>query len=65
MGLFPVQDTRAAGGDCGTANDLHPPLEGVLALGSEVVDMGFEMQFEDVVLVDVFRLGGDGHGVAQ
>lgn len=56
MGLFAVQETSAAGGDCGTADDLHPPIKSVFTLRSEIVDMGLEMQFEDVVLVDVFRL---------
>lgn len=41
------------------------PLKVVLALRSEVVDVRFEMQFEDVVFVDVFRLSGDGDRVAQ
>lgn len=65
MGLFPAQNAGAAGRDGGTANDLHPPLKSVFALRSEVVDVGFEMQFEDIVLVDVFRLSGDGDRVAQ
>lgn len=56
MGLFAVQDTSAAGGDCDTADDLHPPLKSVFALRSEIVDVGLKMQFEDVFLVDVFRL---------
>lgn len=41
------------------------PLKCVFTLRSEVVDVGFEMQFEDIVLVDVFRLSGDGDRVAQ
>lgn len=95
MGLFVVQDTSAAGGDRGTADDLHPPagreglfhqssdikdsatvqiysvkcasvpLKSVFALWSEIVDVGLEMQFEDVVLMDVFRLWWDGDWVAQ
>lgn len=32
------------------------PLKRVFALRSEVVDVGLEMQLEDIVLVDVFRL---------
>lgn len=64
VGLLPAQDTRTAGGDRGTANNLHPPLESIFALRPKVVNMGFEMQLEDVILVDVFRLGGDGDGVA-
>jgi len=49
---------------------VHPddhtvPLKSVLALRSEIVDVGLEMQFEDIFLVDVFRLGGDGDRVAQ
>lgn len=41
------------------------PLKGVLALGSEVVDVRLEVELEHVVLVDVLRLGGDGDRVAQ
>lgn len=41
------------------------PLKSVFALWSEIVDVGLEMQFEDVVLVDVFRLRGDGDWVTQ
>lgn len=41
------------------------PFKGVLALRSEVVDVGFKVEFEDVVFVDVLRLGRDGDGVAQ
>lgn len=33
-----------------------PPLEGVLALWSEVVHVRFEVEFEDVILVDVLGL---------
>lgn len=32
------------------------PLKSVFALRSEIVDVGLEMQFEDVVLVNVFGL---------
>lgn len=41
------------------------PLKRVFALWSEVVDVGLEMQFEDVVLVDVLRVRGDADGVTQ
>ena len=41
------------------------PFKGVLALRSEVVDVGFKVEFENVVFVDVLRLGRDGDGVAQ
>lgn len=41
------------------------PLKGVLALGSEVVDMRLEVELEHVVLVDVLRLRGDGDWVTQ
>lgn len=44
---------------------VHPPLKGVLALWSEVVDVRLEVEFEDVVLVDVFWLRWDGDRVAQ
>lgn len=60
MRLFAVEDSSSTGGDSSAADDLHPPLKSVFALRSEIVDVGFEMQFEHVVLVDVFRLGGDG-----
>lgn len=43
----------------------HVPLKSVFALRSEVVDVGLEMQLEDIVLVDVFRLWGDGDWVTQ
>lgn len=34
--------------------DTHGiPLKGVLALRSEIVDVGFEVQFEHIVLMDV------------
>lgn len=60
MRLFAVEDASTAGGDRGAADDLHPPLKSVFALRAEVVHVGLEMQFEDVVLVDVLRLCGDG-----
>lgn len=41
------------------------PLKSVFALRSEIVDVGLEMQFEDVVLVNVFGLGGDGNRVTE
>lgn len=41
------------------------PLKSVFTLWSEIVNMGLEMQFEDVVLVNVFRLWGDGDWVTQ
>lgn len=61
MELFTVEDTAATGRHCGTADHLHPPLKCVFTLGSEIVDVGLEMQLEDIVLVDVFRFRGDGH----
>jgi len=45
--------------------DGRIPFEGVLALGSEVVHVGLEVQLEHVVLVDVLRLGRHCHRVAQ
>lgn len=101
LGLFAVKHTSATGGDCSTADDLHPPvgkqkhfhqssdtqdatkqqqqhlvntgandkasvpLKRIFALCSEIIDVGLEMQFEDVVLVDVFGLWGDGDWVTQ
>lgn len=41
------------------------PLKVVLALRAEVVDVRLEVELEDVVLVNVLRLGGDGDRVAQ
>lgn len=41
------------------------PLKGVLALRSEVVHVRFEVEFEDVVFVDVLRLGRNSDGVAK
>lgn len=41
------------------------PLKGVLALGPEEVDVGLELQLEDVVLVDAVRLLRRADGVAQ
>lgn len=41
------------------------PFKGVLALRSEVVDVRLEVEFEDVVLVDVLRLRRHGDGVSQ
>lgn len=55
----------AAGGASGAADHLHPPFKCVLALRSEVVDVGFKVEFEDVILVDVFGLRWDGDRVAQ
>lgn len=43
----------------------YVPLKSVFTLRPEIVDVGLEMQFEDVVLVDVFRLRGDGDWVTQ
>lgn len=42
-----------------------PPLKGVLALWSEVVHVRFEVEFEDVIFVDVLRLGRNSDGVAE
>lgn len=41
------------------------PLKCVFTLRSEVVDVGLEMQLEDVVLVDVLRVWGNADGVTQ
>lgn len=41
------------------------PLKSVFTLRSEVVDVGLEMEFEDVVLVDVLRVRGDADRVTQ
>lgn len=42
-----------------------PPLKGVLALWSEVVHVRFEVELEDVIFVDVLRLGGNSDRVAE
>ncbi len=34
------------------------PFKKVFTLRSEVVDMRFEMQFEDVIFMDIFRPAG-------
>lgn len=41
------------------------PLKRVFTLRSEVVDVGLEMQLEDVVLVDVLRVCGNADRVTQ
>lgn len=41
------------------------PLKGVLALSPEEVDVGLELELEDVLLVDAVGLLGDAHAVAQ
>lgn len=41
------------------------PLEGVLALCPEEVNMGLELQFEDVLLVNAVRLLGGTDCVAE
>lgn len=48
---------------CHTQNTV--PFKGVLALWSEVVDVGFEVEFEDVVFMDVLRLWWNGDGVTK
>lgn len=44
---------------------LHAPPTRVLALGPEEVDVGPELELEDVLLVDAVRLPRDTHAVAQ
>lgn len=41
------------------------PFKGVLAFSPEEVNMGLELQFEDVLLVDAVRLFGGADRVAQ
>lgn len=41
------------------------PFKKVFTLRSEVVDMRFEMQFEDVIFMDIFRLAGMCYWVTQ
>lgn len=54
----PVQIAGPAGRDCSTSDHRHPSFEKVFTLRPEVVDMRLEMQFEDVIFMDVFRLAG-------
>lgn len=44
---------------------IRVPFEGVLALRPEEVDVGLELQLEDVLLVDAVRLVGGADGVAE
>lgn len=53
MRLLVAEEARAADGVCGTSNHFHPPFKGVLVFSSEVVDMRLEMEFKDVILVNV------------
>lgn len=41
------------------------PFEKVLTLSSEVIDVRFEVQFEDVIFMDVFSLSSIRDGVTQ
>lgn len=41
------------------------PFKCIFTLWSEVVDVGLEMQLEDVVFMDVFIVRGDGDRVTQ
>lgn len=43
----------------------HVPFEGVLAFCPEKVNMGLELQFEDVLLVDAVGLFGGADRVAE
>lgn len=54
----------ACGASC-TLDHLHPSFKGVLAFSPEEVNMGLELQFEDVLLVDAVRLFGGADRVAQ
>lgn len=44
---------------------LHPSFKRVLALGSEEVHVGLELQFEHVLFVDAVGLIGSAHCVAE
>lgn len=44
---------------------LHPSFKGVLALGSEEVNVGLELQFEHVLFVDAVGLVGGAHRVSE
>lgn len=43
----------------------NQPSIGIIALGSEKVDVVLELQLEDKVFVDAVLLRGLGYGVAQ
>ncbi len=43
----------------------HVPFKGVLAFCPEEVNMGLELQLEDVLLVDAVGLFGGADGVAE
>lgn len=63
----PLPDTEAAEGAVtfGLAQTGRLPFEGVLAFCPEKVNMGLELQFEDVLLVDVVGFFGGADCVAE
>lgn len=54
--LSVTQDVGPRGRAGGTSDHFHPSFKCVFAFSPEVVHVGFEMQLEHIVLVDVLRL---------
>lgn len=50
---------------CCRVDHLHPPVECVLALGSEEINVSLELKFEDVILVDFIGMGRRCDGVTK
>lgn len=61
--LAPFQESPGAG--LGAQAPLQLPPERVFAVGPEEVDVGLELQLEDVLLVDAVRVPREAHAVAQ
>lgn len=65
--FFPAPGTGlqppVGAGEPGSPPQLPPKC--VLALGPEEVNVRFELQLEDMLLVDAISLPGDAHTVAQ
>ena len=49
----------------GAQAPLQLPPEHVFAVGPEEVDVGLELQLEDVLFVDAVRVPREAHAVAQ
>lgn len=50
---------------CHASCHFYPPFERVLALGTEEVDVVFELQFEDVIFVNPVPFSRSGHRVPE
>lgn len=55
-----TQSSSAGGRAGGTSDHFHPSFKCVFAFSPEVVHMGFEMQLEHIIFVNVFRFGRNG-----